>query len=299
MHLRLLPKSGTSPPERGATAVMAVVALAVSLIVGFGVGFGARRQATTTTINLILPSVAVSVSSTSSVPDTTASPDSTLGLGTTAPGTTVADTVPVTEAPPPPVTEPPLPSVSLSTKGALFSAVTDRRLFDAAGGCDSFTATQQSGDSGGCDQFSVGNIEVAWSIDLPANAVDILWRDPAANEPDIWNVALRADHSGMDHDPRVGDVTGDGRSDIVVGRSAGSTLETDVIELDGAVPAVSLHLSLPEGRVRLGAGELHTWRAIEGNNEDLEHIVLSRGNGGWRVTQGETVKARNVGPSQV
>ncbi len=299
MCLRRLLVPRPSPRERGATAVMAVVALAVSLVVGFGVGFGARRQASTTTVNLILPSMAPSASSTSSVPDTTVAPDSTLGLATTAPGTTVANTVAVTDPPPPPVTEPPLPSISLSTKGALFAAVTDRRLFDAPGGCDSFTATQQSGDSGGCDQFAVGNIEVAWSIDLPANTVDILWRDPAANEPDVWNVALRADHSGMDHDPRVGDVTGDGRSDIVVGRSDGATLETDVIELDGAVPAVSLHLSLPEGRVRLGAGELHTWRAIEGNNDDLEHIVLSRGNGGWRVTQGETVKARNVGPSQV
>ena len=274
-----------------------MVVLVLSLGVGFAAGFGAHRSTQRPATDLLV----VAPASSSSVPDTTVAPDSTLGLGTTVAGTpvtTVADTVATTE-PPPVVTDPPAPTISLGTRGALFSEVTDRRLFDASLGCDSFTVTQQPGDSGGCDQFTVGNIEVAWSIDVPNGVVDILWRDPAANEPDIWNIALQADRSGITRDPRVGDVTGDGRNDIVVGRTDGTTLGADVIELAGAIPAVTLHVSLPEGRVRLGAGELHTWRTAEAGAEDLEHIVLTRGNGGWRVTDAETVKARTVGPSQV
>ena len=270
-----------------------LLALVLSLGVGFGGGYAARQVTSSSEPSFVLAPPGGSTTA----PPTSVLPDSTLGLGTEVPVTTAA---PVdTTVPPPVVTDAPPAQIKLGTGGALFSPSSDRRLFDPVLGCDSFTQTQGAGSSGGCDRFNVGNVEVAWSVDTESAALDVLWRDPAANEPDVWNLGLRADASEITRQPRVGDVTGDGKQDIVVGATSGGSLLVDVVELNGAIPTVTLHLDLPGGRVRLGAGELHVWRAVDGSPDQLEHIVLTRSGGGWQANGRELVKAISVGSSQV
>lgn len=276
--------------EAGASTFGALMVLVLSLGVGFVGGYALHQAGASSPSTLTL-----APPGTTTVPDTTIVPESTLGLGTEVPVTTeapVETTVPV-------VTEAPAAPIALGTSGALFDPVTDRRLFDSTVGCDSFTQSQTTGSSRNCDRFTVGNIDVAWSIDSETDVVDVLWHDPAANEDDVWNIALRVDAANVTRDPRIGDVTGDGKQDIVVGANTDNGLGMDVIEMEGSQPTVTLHLDLRGGRVRLGAGELHVWRAVEGSSDMLEHLVLNRANGPWQVSSRELVKARNVGPSQV
>lgn len=261
--------------------------LTLAFLVAFGAGgagaYVARRDQLRSDSTLVQNSVAIPettvvadstlLSVDPSTADTTAAPETTTAPPETDPPTTTTATKPASRTTP-----------QLSNTGALLRPSTDRRLFSAADGCNSL-ARNDAGAS--CDRRSVGGVEIAWVIG-PAY-IDILERDPAVDGPDVWNVALSAD-SAPGRDPRLADVTGDGVPELVVGwRDANQTLAVDVVEVREGNPGVSLHLSLVDGRITVGDGQIDAWNGVPQPGDgptaptSFDHWTYTRDNGRWTV----------------
>jgi hypothetical protein len=261
--------------------------LALAFLIAFGAaGAGAyvvRRDQLRSDTTLVQNSVAI--------PDSTAVADSTLlSVDTSVVDTTaVADTTaPPAETEPPATTTstrpPPRTTPQLSNNGALLRPATDRRLYSEADGCNSLA---RDGIAESCDRQALGGVEIAWVIG--ASSIDILQRDPAVDGPDVWNVALSAD-AAPTREPRLADVTGDGVPELVVGwRDADSTLAVDVVEVREGNPGVSLHLSLVDGRISVGDGQIDAWNGVPQPGDDptrptsFDHWTYLRTNGRWSV----------------
>lgn len=277
------------PPTRGLRPMPSsrLPVLAIAFLVAFGAaGAGAyvvrsdqlRGESTLVQNSVPIPETTAVADSTllsvdTSIADTTAAPDTTAPPPETDPPTTTTSTEPPGRTTP-----------QLSNNGALLRPSTDRRLFSEADGCNSLA---RDGIAESCDRQSVGGVEIAWVIG--ANSIDVLQRDPAVDGPDVWNVALSAD-SIPARDPRLADVTGDGVPELVIGwRDANSTLAVDVVEVRDGNPGVSLHLTLVDGRITVGDGQIDAWNGVPQPGDDpslptsFDHWTYTRTNGRWTV----------------
>ena len=207
--------------------------------------------------------------------DTAAPTETTAPLTLETAATVVETTVaPVSETEAP-TTKPPtsnLPEAPITSEGALLRKLDDqeRRLFDAATGCDSLgPASSVVRD---CETAPSSGNEVGWvSMD---DGVDVIVRS-ADDGPDVWTVVLRA-NAASSRPPLLVDVTGDGELDLLVGwRSSDRVLGVDVVEFASGSADVTLHLSLIDGRVSAGDGSLEAFTQIA----DASYVR-------WRYTGG-------------
>lgn len=262
-------------------------ALTLAFLVAFGAaGAGAyvvrkdqlRAESSLVQNSVVIPETTAVADSTLLSVDTSVA-DTTAGPHTTAPPPETAAPTTTTSTKPPPRTTP-----QLSNTGALLRPRTDRRLFSEADGCNSLA---RDGIADSCDRQAVGGVEIAWVIG--STYIDILERDPAVDGPDVWNVALGAD-SVPTRAPRLADVTGDGQPELVVGwRDASNTLAVDIVEVRDGSPGVSLHLSLVDGRISVGDGQVDAWNGVPQPSDDparptsFDHWTYTRTNGRWTV----------------
>ncbi len=181
---------------------------------------------------------------------TTAAPVATT---TEAPIETTTLPASTTEAPPPQA-----PDAPISTEGAVLGSVTDRRILEPEKGCASLARSTESVVRG-CDISGARGLDIAWvSAD---EGVDILTHS-SENAADEWNVVLRSS-GAPSRNPLFADVTGDGELDIVVGFRPETSLGVDIVEIRNSTAEVTLHLSLVNGRVVVGDGQLRAWSELE------------------------------------
>jgi hypothetical protein len=213
-----------------------------------------------TTAPLSVETTGVPVVETTAAPITTEAPIET---STAAPTTT--------EAP-----KPIAPDAPVSTEGAILAPVADKRLLDADKGCASLSRTNDSVVRA-CDIAGASGLDVAWvSSD---EGVDVLTHS-SENAADEWNVVLRSS-TPASRAPVFADVTGDGEIDIVVGYRPESSLGVDVVEVLNSTAEVTLHLSLPNGRVVLRDGQLRAWSELEDGS--FARWTYSGGGGNWQA----------------
>ena len=211
------------------------------------------------------------------IEDTTPVPD------TVAPTTVPETTIPVTD---PPVTEPPArPLPRISTDGANFQPLggDDRRQYSADEACRSLSRT---GIDAECGLITPDDPGAAWTIEPDGTGSDVLLRD--AGTEVIYSVVLRS-LAPPSRRPILVDATGDGSNDLVFGwRDDGGTLGVDIVELRGDSAAVTLHLSLPDGRLTVGDGQIDAWSGVRAPGESTatswDHLVYTKVGGRWDVT---------------
>jgi hypothetical protein len=212
------------------------------------------------------------------IDDTTVPPD------TVAPTTVPETTIAVTE---PPATEPPSrPLPPISTDGANLQPLggDERRQYSGDEGCRSLSRT---GIDAECQLISPVDPGVAWMIEPDGTGADVLLRD--AGTEVVYSVALRSLVSPS-RSPLLVDATGDGTSDLVFGwRDEGSgSLGVDIVELRGDSVAVTLHLSLVDGRLTAGDGQIDAWNGVRAPGEatatSWDHLVYKKVGGRWTVT---------------
>jgi hypothetical protein len=224
--------------------------------------------AETTAVDTTLPLV---IEDTTPLADTTIAP-------TTVAETTIPETVP-------PVTEPqsrPVPRIS--TDGANLQPLpgNERRQYSADEGCRSLS---RNGNDAECELISPEDPAAAWMIEPDGSGADVLLRDAGTDV--IYSVALRS-LTSPSRPPRLTDATGDGRNDLVFGwRDAGGTLGIDIVELRGDSAAVTLHLSLVDGRVSVGDGQIDAWSGVRANGESTssswDHLTYIKVGGQWKA----------------
>jgi hypothetical protein len=201
--------------------------------------------------------------------ETTAVAETTVAATTEAP---VETTTTSTEAP-----VPVAPDAPISTEGALLRPLdnADRRLFDPAADCASLS--RDGSALRACEISAAGGIEIAWvSMD---EGVDVLTRRPDEG-PDVWTVVLRSSASSS-RSPVFADVTGDGEADLVVGWRSDGVLAADVVEVRSGAPSVTLHLSLLDGRIAIGDGQLDAWSKLD---DGFARWTYSGGGDSWEAT---------------
>jgi hypothetical protein len=187
------------------------------------------------------------------VVETTAAATTEAPIETTTPPT-AAPTIPTTTEAPKPVA----PDAPVSKDGAVLAPVADKRLLEADRGCASLSRTNESVVRG-CEIAGASGLDIAWvSSD---EGVDVLTHS-SENAADEWNVVLRSSTSAS-RTPLFADVTGDGELDIVVGYRPEGSLGVDVVEIRNSTAEVTLHLSLANGRVVLGEGQLRAWSELD------------------------------------
>jgi hypothetical protein len=209
--------------------------------------------------------------------------DTTLPAETTAPITVPETTVPETV---PPVTEPPSrPLPRISTDGANLQPLSgnERRQYTPDEGCRSLSRT---GTDAECALISPEDPGAAWTIEPDGSGSDVLIRDGGTDV--IYSVALRSLTSPT-RAPRLIDATGDGANDLVFGwRDDNGTLGIDIVELRGDSAAVTLHLSLVDGRVTVGDGQIDAWSGVRADGEatssSWDHLTYTKEGGRWTVT---------------
>ncbi len=216
---------------------------------------------------------ALDIDDTTSVPDTVAPT-----TPPTAPETTVPE---VTE---PPVTEPPRPKYRASTDGANFQPLSgdERRQYSAADGCRSLSRT---GIDAECELISPEDPGAAWTIESDGTGSDVLFREAGTDV--VYVVALRSLRAPSRR-PLLVDATGDGANDLVFGwREADGSLGVDIVELRGDSAAVTLHLSLPDGRLTVGDGQIDAWSGVKASGEatatSWDHLIYKKIDGRWEV----------------
>jgi hypothetical protein len=213
------------------------------------------------------------------IDDTTSVPD------TVAPTTVPETTVPETE---PPATEPPKrPLPPISTDGANLQPLPgdERRRYSADDGCRSLS---RSGADAECELISPEDPGAAWEIEPDGAGADVLLRD--AGTEVVYSVALRS-LTSPSRRPLLVDATGDGTSDLVFGwRDSGGLLGVDIVELRGDSAAVTLHLSLVDGRLTAGDGQIDAWNGVRAPGEatatSWDHLVYKKVGGRWTVDSG-------------
>jgi hypothetical protein len=202
---------------------------------------------------------------------------------TVAPTTVVDTTIAVTE---PPTTQPPArPEPRISTDGANLQPLAgdERRQYSPDEGCRSLSRT---GIDAECQLISPEDPGVAWTIEPDGTGSDVLLRDGGTEV--VYSVALRSLVSPS-RPPLLVDGTGDGTSDLVFGwrdQSSG-TLGVDIVELRGDSVAVTLHLSLVDGRLTAGDGQIDAWNGVRAPGETTatswDHVVYKKVGGQWKV----------------
>ena len=209
--------------------------------------------------------------------------DTTTVVDTVAPTTVAETTVPDTVAP---TTQPPSrPAPSPSTDGANLQPLPgdERRQYAAEDGCRSLS---RSGTDAECKLISPEDPAAAWTIEADGSGSDVLIRDEGTDV--IYSVVLRS-LSSPTRAPRLIDATGDGASDLVFGwRDGNGTLGIDIVELRGDSAAVTLHLSLVDGRVTVGDGQIDAWSGVRAEGETTssswDHLTYTKVGGRWEVT---------------
>jgi hypothetical protein len=258
----------------------------VGFAAAFGVAFGgmyAWRSSTPAPSvvaisgSTVAETVVVDTTLPLAIDETTAIEETTLVPETVA-ETTVAQTVPTT-------TEPPSrPAPPISTDGANLQPLpgTERRQYSAEEGCRSLSRT---GIDAECGLISPDDPAAAWSIEPDGSGADVLLRDAGSDV--IYSVALRS-LSSPSRSPRLIDATGDGVNDLVFGwRDSSGTLGIDIVELRGDSAAVTLHLSLVDGRATVGDGQIDAWSGVRADGEatasSWDHLTYTKVDGRWKV----------------
>lgn len=211
------------------------------------------------------------------IDDTTVPPD------TVAPTTVPETTIAVTE---PPTTESPTRALPpISTDGANFQPLSgsDRLQYSPDDGCRSLSRT---GIDAECQLISPEDPGVAWTIEPDGTGSDVLLRD--AGTEVVYSVALRS-LVAPSRRPLLVDATGDGTSDLVFGwRDGSGLLGVDIVELRGDSVAVTLHLSLVDGRLTAGDGQIDAWNGVRAPGEatatSWDHQIYTKVGGRWTVS---------------
>ena len=243
-------------------------------------------ETTDTTLPLIPVTSGRPLATTSSVPPSVPLP-SAEQVAAAAP-TTAA---PASGGPPPPP--------ALTADGAILTRPADAttRPVDKAKGCNS------ANDAGWriveCGALKRDDGVLLWVVQSRgAGLRALVLREQTAGN---WlPVLAAADDAGTRWSKigvRGGDVSGDGRADLVFGfhaKSADRALAVDVVDGPGVV---TLHRLVPRGTVRLAPGELHEWAAL--GDGSFEHSTIKVLAGAWRIASSERVAAAAVPPSMV
>ncbi len=211
------------------------------------------------------------------IDDTTSIPDT--DAPTTVPETTIA----VTE---PPVTEPPTrPAPGPSTDGANLQPLPgdERRQYSSEEGCRSLSRTAIDAE---CELITPEDPGAAWTIEPDGSGSDVLIRD--AGTEVVYSVALRS-LVPPSRRPLLVDATGDGTNDLVFGwRGRNGSLGVDIVELRGDSAAVTLHLSLVDGILTAGDGQIDAWSGVRASGDTTssswDHLVYTKVGGRWTVS---------------
>jgi hypothetical protein len=257
----------------------------VAFVGAFGVAFGG-----TYVWRSPKPAAQVVAISGSTVADTTPADttqalviDDTISVPDTVAETTVVETtIAITE---PPTTQPPArPLYRASTNGAFFQPLPgdERRQYSADEGCRSLSRT---GIDAECELISPDDPAAAWTIEPDGSGSDVLLREVGSDA--IYGVALRS-LAAPSRKPILVDATGDGSNDLVFGwRDDNGSLGVDIVELRGDSAAVTLHLSLPDGRLTVGDGQIDAWSGVRAPGEatatSWDHLVYTKADGRWTV----------------
>jgi hypothetical protein len=265
--------------------ILPFVAFLAAFGIAFGVAYTSRSAApepevVTISGTTVADTEPVDTTQALQIEDTTSVPDTVAPTTTAAPTTTIADTEP------PPVTAPPSrPAPTPSTDGAKLQPLggADRRQYAADEGCRSMSRT---GNDAECEFITPEDPAAAWTIESDGSGSDVLIRDTGTEV--LYSVTLRS-LSSPSRRPLLVDATGDGANDLVFGwRDDSGTLSVDIVELRGDSAAVTLHLSLVDGRLTVGDGQIDAWSGVRASGEatssSWDHLVYTKGGGRWDVS---------------
>ncbi len=264
-----------------------VLVFLVTLSLAFVGGFVARQNRSTAAGQGSTGDVTVPEVPTTAVPTT-----QPLALDSTIPDTSLPTepketTVATTEAPI--ATDAPRPDPQLTTEGAVLAPAGegDRRLYDSTTDCASLSRSG-SDSSSVCDRFPVADANLAWVIPSDEQGIDVLTLEPGTE--DVYDVSLVTNRPVV-RPPRTLDATGDGVPDLIFGwRSDAKVLDVDVVELREGRPVVTLHLSLDDGRVSAGNGQVEAWQAFRNDAGEVvsyDHWTYRKEGGRWVVDADE------------